>query len=194
MDPFHVVALAGVKLDLCRHRVQQHTRGHRGRTGDPLYGIRRVARTREELLSDQQRRRLEKVFGQDQHLPVAVTWRIYQDIIDAYADPDRRRAKTKLTRVIDTICTGVPDGLEELAQLGRTLHRRRADVLAYFSVPGLERTHRSDQRTARSTAPARPGIPQPTALPDPVIAALRQPHRRDRCTLNPEEPVWPVTT
>ena len=132
MDPFHVVALAGVKLDLCRQRVQQHTRGHRGRTGDPLYGIRRVARTREELLSDRQRRRLEKVFGQDQHLPVAVTWRIYQDIIDAYADPDRRRAKTKLTRVIDTIRSGVPDGLDELAQLGRTLHRRRADVLAYF--------------------------------------------------------------
>ncbi len=91
-----------------------------------------MARTREELLSDRQRRRLEKVFGQDQHLPVAVTWRIYQDIIDAYADPDRRRAKTKLTRVIDTIRSGVPDGLDELAQLGRTLHRRRADVLAYF--------------------------------------------------------------
>jgi transposase len=36
MDPFHVVALAGTKLDLCRQRVQQETCGHRGRTGDPL--------------------------------------------------------------------------------------------------------------------------------------------------------------
>jgi hypothetical protein len=27
----------------------------------------------------------------------------------------------------------VPAGLEELATLGRTLHRRRADVLAYFT-------------------------------------------------------------
>lgn len=44
MDPFHVVALTGVKLDLCRQRVQQHTRGHRGWRGDPLYGVRRVAR------------------------------------------------------------------------------------------------------------------------------------------------------
>ncbi len=149
-----------------------------------------MARTREELLSDQQRRRLEKVFGQGQHLPVAVTWRSYQDIIDAYADPDRRRAKTKLTRMIDTIRTGVPDGLDELAQLGRTLHRRRADVLACFSVPDLEQTHRSNQRPARSPAPARPGIPQPNALRDPVIAALRQPHPSDRCTLNPEEPVF----
>ena len=33
MDPFYVVALAGAKLDLCRQRVQQDTRGHRGRAG-----------------------------------------------------------------------------------------------------------------------------------------------------------------
>ncbi|MDV6297225.1 ISL3 family transposase [Rhodococcus aetherivorans] len=132
MDPFHVVALAGTKLDLCRQRVQQHTRGHRGRSGDPLYGVRRAARTRQELLTGRQRRRLEAVFAEDRHLPFAVTWRVYQDVIDAYADHDRRRGKTKLTRVIDTIRTGVPGGLDELAQLGRTLQRRRADVLAYF--------------------------------------------------------------
>jgi transposase len=49
MDPFHVVALAGTKLDLCRQRVQQDTRGHRGRTGDPLYRVRRALRTRTAL-------------------------------------------------------------------------------------------------------------------------------------------------
>jgi transposase len=38
MDPFHVVALCGQKLDLCRQRVQQDTLGHRGRSGDPLSG------------------------------------------------------------------------------------------------------------------------------------------------------------
>jgi len=42
MDPFHVVALAGAKLDLCRQRVQQQTCGHRGRAGDPLYRARRT--------------------------------------------------------------------------------------------------------------------------------------------------------
>ncbi|BDB41120.1 hypothetical protein IWGMT90018_15660 [Mycobacterium kiyosense] len=46
MDPFHVVALAGLKLDLCRQRIQRPTCGHRGRTGDPLYGVRRSLRTR----------------------------------------------------------------------------------------------------------------------------------------------------
>jgi transposase len=52
MDPFHVVALCGQKLDLCRQRVQQDTLGHRGRRGDPLYGVRRALRTRDGLLTD----------------------------------------------------------------------------------------------------------------------------------------------
>ena len=43
MDPFHVVALAGTKLDLTRQRIQHQTLGRRGHTGDPLYGIRRIA-------------------------------------------------------------------------------------------------------------------------------------------------------
>lgn len=35
MDPLHVVALTGAKLDLTRQRIQQQTRGHRGRSGRP---------------------------------------------------------------------------------------------------------------------------------------------------------------
>lgn len=133
MDPFHVVALAGTKLDLCRQRVQQDTCGHRGRTGDPLYRTRRTLRTREALLSDRQRARLAATFADPNHLPVQVTWSVYQRMISAYAHPDPKQGHMILSRMIDTIRTGVPDGLEELAQLGRTLHRRRADVLAYFT-------------------------------------------------------------
>lgn len=132
MDPFHVVALAGTKLDLCRQRVQQDTRGHRGRTGDPLYGIRKTLRTRTELLSARQKTRLSAVFADQAHTPVEVTWWIYQQIIAAYAHPDPRQGRTLLARVIDILRAGVPAGLEELATLGRTLHRRRDDVLAYF--------------------------------------------------------------
>jgi transposase len=55
MDPFHVVHLAADKLTGCRQRIQQDTRGHRGRTGDPLYGIRRILLTRTELLTDKQK-------------------------------------------------------------------------------------------------------------------------------------------
>jgi transposase len=133
MDPFHVVALAGAKLDLCRQRIQQATLGHRGRTGDPLYRVRRTLRTRLGLLTDRQRGRLEAVFAADDYVAVAVTWWSYQQIIAAYAHPDPQRGKTLLTAVIDQLRTGLPAGLEELATLGRTLHRRRDDVLAYFT-------------------------------------------------------------
>ena len=61
-----------------------------------------------------------------------ITWSVYQRLIAAYSQPDRRRAKTMMTTLIDSLRHGLPDGLEELAQLGRTLWRRRADVLAYF--------------------------------------------------------------
>ncbi|MEU7819160.1 ISL3 family transposase [Pseudonocardia sp. NPDC049154] len=132
MDPFHVVALAGHKLDLCRQRVQQDTRGHRGRSGDPLYRVRRTLRTRLGLLTDKQRARLEAVFASEEHVAVEVTWWTYQQIIAAYATEDRPRGKVALTEVIDRIRAGLPAGLHELAALGRTLYRRRDDVLAYF--------------------------------------------------------------
>ena len=44
LDAFHVVKLGGQVVDEVRRRVQQDTLGHRGRAGDPLYGIRRVLR------------------------------------------------------------------------------------------------------------------------------------------------------
>lgn len=132
MDPFHVVALAGTKLDLIRQRIQQQTLGRRGHAGDPLYGIRRIARTRIQLLSERQHHRLSGVLDADEHLAVKVAYVIYQKIIAAYADPNRHRGKQALAAVIDSIRRGVPAGLEEIAQLGRTLWRRRHDILAFF--------------------------------------------------------------
>lgn len=132
MDPFHVVALAGDKLDLCRQRIQQQTCGHRGRRGDPLYGVRRILRTRLPLLSARRKAKLETVFADEDHLAVEICWGFYQRMIAAYAHPDRRRGKAMMETIIATLRTGVPEALEELAQLGRTLWRRRADVLAYF--------------------------------------------------------------
>jgi transposase len=125
--------VSGAKLDLCRQRVQQDTTGHRGRTRDPLYRARRTLRTRTVLLIARQRARLEAVFARDAHAPVEVTWLVYQQIIAAYAHPDPREGKTLLAQVIDSLRTAVPAGLDELATLGRTLRRRRDDVLAYFT-------------------------------------------------------------
>ncbi len=136
MDPLHVVALAGDALDRCRQRVQQDTRGHRGRNGDPPYGIRRVLRTGIELLTDRQWQRLTAVFADERHVEVEATWGIYRRIVAAYRDPDRTAAKAELKKIIDAISKGVPPALTELITLGRTLHRRAADVLAYFDRPG----------------------------------------------------------
>lgn len=135
MDPFHVCALAGDALDRCRQRVQQQTLSHRGRTGDPLFGIRRVLRTGADLLTDRQNQRLAAVFNIEEHVEVEATWGIYQRIIAAYRDPNRRRGKTELTRIIEVLSAGVPAALTELITLGRTLKRRAADVLAYFDRP-----------------------------------------------------------
>ena len=132
MDPFHVVALAGTKLDLIRQRVQQWTLGRRGHAGDPLYGIRRIARTRTHLLSERQHHRLASVLDADEHIAVKVAHVIYQKIIAAYADPNRRTGKQAMSTLIDSIRRGVPAGLEEIAQLGHTLWRRRDDILAFF--------------------------------------------------------------
>jgi transposase len=57
---------------------------------------------------------------------------MYEKIIAAYADPDLRRGEQAMTRLIDSIRRGVPAGLEEIAQLGRALWRRRHDILAFF--------------------------------------------------------------
>lgn len=78
MDPFHVVALAGTKLDLIRQRIQQQTLHRRGHTGDPLYRIRRIARTRLQLLSTRRYARLTEVLDGGEHLAVKIAWLIYQ--------------------------------------------------------------------------------------------------------------------
>jgi len=73
-----------------------------------------------------------------QRLPVAleVTWSVYQNIIDAYRDPNKIRGKTLMQAEINTLTsTRVPRGLTELITLGRTLKRRAGDILAYFDHP-----------------------------------------------------------
>jgi len=135
MDPFHVIRLAGDALDDCRRRVQQATRGHRGRKGDSLYSARRTLHTGADLLTDKQHDRLTQLFAVDVHVAVEATWGIYQKMIAAYRAPDRVSAREQMQSVIDALASSVPAGLGELRKLGATLARRAADVLAYFDRP-----------------------------------------------------------
>ena len=90
----HLDAVADRRVD---HRPQEKPRpccaaggrkpaGGAGPTlphGDPLYGIRGIARTQMQLPSARQSARLTGVFDTDEHLAVKVVWLIYQRIIAA---------------------------------------------------------------------------------------------------------------
>ena len=137
MDPFHVVQLFGDALDKTRQRVQQETLGHRGRSGDPLYGCRRLLRTGLGLLKQHQLTKLEAVFdAHPAHVAVEVTWDIYQRAVAAYRHDKPAKGKKILERVIGQLSRGVPTDLPELVSLGRTITRRARDILAFFDHPG----------------------------------------------------------
>jgi transposase len=136
MDPFHVVRLAGDAPDRCRRRVQQDLHDHRGRKDDPLHRARRTLHTGHDLLTDRQRQRLTALSGVEDHVQVEATRGVYQRMISAYREPDRTRGKHLMTKLIESVTTGVPTPLIELRTLGRTLKTRAEDVLAYFDRPG----------------------------------------------------------
>ena len=137
MDPFHVVQLFGDALDKTRQRVQQETLGHRGRTGDPLYGCRRLLRTGIGLLKTPQIAKLETVFdAHPDHVAVEVTWDVYQRAVAAYRHDMPAKGKKILARLIEQLSAGVPTDLPELVTLGRTIKRRAGDILAFFDHPG----------------------------------------------------------
>jgi transposase len=52
VDHFHAIRLANQAIDDVRRRVQNETHGHRGRSPDPLYRVRRVLLTADERLTE----------------------------------------------------------------------------------------------------------------------------------------------
>ncbi len=108
MDPFHVVRLGGDALDRCRRRVQLDTCGHRGHKGDPLYAARRTLHTGAGLLTDKQKTRLDRLFADDAHVEVEATWGVYQQMITAYREPDRRKGRAVMSKLIESLSADVP--------------------------------------------------------------------------------------
>lgn len=132
LDAFHVVALSTKCVDEVRRRVQQETTGHRGRKGDPLFGIQTILRAGADKLTDRQVERLVNAINADErHEEVYLAWRCAQDLRAAYRDTDlpqgRRRAEALI--VIMTSCP-----IPEVARLGRTLRRWKEPFLAYFTT------------------------------------------------------------
>ena len=135
LDPFHLVKLALSCLDDVRRRVQQDITGHRGRTGDPLYGIRRVLRRRADRLSVKARGRLEAgLIAGDPTGETTLAWTVAQDLMELYQVTDPEAARTRATELITSLreCP-----IPEIARLGRTLHAWRTEFLAHFDHPDV---------------------------------------------------------
>jgi transposase len=85
LDPFHVVRLGLACVDDVRRRVQHDTLGHRGRTKDPLYGIRRLLRRRRDRLSVIAHARLQAgLITGDPDGEVTLAWTVAQDLMNLY--------------------------------------------------------------------------------------------------------------
>lgn len=133
LDAFHIVKLGTHAVDECRRRIQQETLGHRGRKGDPLYGIQNLLRAGAEKLTDKQWARLERAIGArpDEHLPVYLAWSCAQQLRSAYRHPNPAEGRKIAERILESFPTcPVP----EIARLGRTLKRWSAAFLAYFDT------------------------------------------------------------
>ncbi|GGE78264.1 ISL3 family transposase [Nesterenkonia cremea] len=132
LDAFHVVKLGTQAVDEVRRRVQQQTLGHRGRKGDPLYGIRRLLQAGIENLSQAQCRRIEKVITADpRHEEVFIAFQCAQELRSAYQHHDLSAGRRIALKVLESFSScPVP----EIAKLGRTLRRWRSEFLAYFTT------------------------------------------------------------
>lgn len=136
LDAFHVVKLGTVAVDEVRRRIQQDTLGHRGRKGDPLFGIQTILRAGAENLTEKQRARLVAAIEADPaHDEVFVAWQCAQQLRSAYHAKDLTEGRRIAEKVVDSFHS-CP--IPEIARLGRTLRRWRDAFLAYFT------THRAN--------------------------------------------------
>ncbi|QTX06227.1 ISL3 family transposase [Agromyces archimandritae] len=132
LDAFHVVKLGTAAVDEVRRRVQQDTLGHRGRKGDPLYGVQTILRAGAENLTDKQRSRLAKAIeAHPAHEEVFVAWQCAQQLRSAYHQKDLAEGRRIAEQVLESFHT-CP--IPEIARLGRTLRRWRDAFLAYFTT------------------------------------------------------------
>jgi len=134
VDHFHVVRLGNAAVDDVRRRTQQTVLGHRGRTGDPLYRIRRVLLTAADRLDARGWQRLATGLTHgDPHGDVAVAWQAKEALRDVYRAATVRAARAALT-VFYGHCQ--QSGVPEVRRLARTVRRWEAEILAWHTTGG----------------------------------------------------------
>lgn len=133
LDPFHIVKLAGNKLDVVRRRLQVERTGKRGTKSDSLYRCRRVLLKTAVLRTDRQKQRVDRLLEDETNRDLKLAEGVYQKIIDCYRQNDRRKGKNMMKELIESMAVkGSAPNCPELLTLGRTLKRRMSDVLAFF--------------------------------------------------------------
>jgi transposase len=134
VDHFHAVRLANTVVDQARRRTQQATLGHRGRTRDPLYRIRKLLLTAAEQLTEHGRVRLRAgLSAGDLSGQVAVAWQGKELLRAVYAAGDLADARAALERFYRW-SDGV--GVAELSRLARTVRAWEAEILAFHATHG----------------------------------------------------------
>lgn len=129
VDHFHAVALANAAVDDVRRRTQNETLGHRGRKGDPLYGIRRLLLRGAGTLTEQGWARLHAgLDAGDRHGEVGAALLAKELLRDSYAAVDFAHARRRLTTFYQWCAEAeVP----ELTRLAKTVAAWQDEVLAY---------------------------------------------------------------
>lgn len=132
LDAFHVTKLGTDAVDQVRRRVQQTIHGHRGRKGDPLYGIRLILRCGAERLTDKQKARLDAAIAADErHDEVYIAWQCAQQLRAAY----QAESLAEGLRIAEQALASFPTcPIPEIRRLGRTLRQWKAAFLAYFTT------------------------------------------------------------
>lgn len=130
-DRFHIERLAAQAVTDCRCRLQQALTGHRGRTGDPLWAVRRDLIRARQRLSDRGRERLAAAFRVDRTDELECAWTLKEMLRDLYDLEGRDDAEAALgdwhnwARVYD---------VAETNRLAKTLRSWEPEILAFFDT------------------------------------------------------------
>jgi len=132
VDHFHTVRLANKAIDDVRRRVQNQTTGHRGRRGDPLYGIRRLALVGAERLSERGwGRLLAGLAAGDPEGEMGAAILAKELLREVYGADGTAQAAQRL-EVFHRHCSQAE--VPELTRLAKTIKAWRDEVLAYHTT------------------------------------------------------------
>ena len=124
-DPFHVVRTANERITKVRCRVQDTTTGHRGRKGDPLYGIRKLLLCGAQRLNER---------GWDRMCAGLDTGDPDDEILDAYLAKEHVRDiyqdGDKVVALDKAIAFCSASHVPEVVSLGKTLKQWYDEILA----------------------------------------------------------------